>query len=544
MLALVFVRLVTWVPPYYPARWFLTQLLLLLSHASTSTHQHYATQLISMALLDLPNEILHMVIAESRPEGFEAFVLSCKRVHQVADSLIRQHNQLKQDFSSLREISFGNDPDSFNPIRTLFTIVDHPLIAKYIQSLEYSDLSDELFDMDFGLEVFENESENENILPLLERSKHIQHSAQCALDYDHPPSNREIACERFEDPVNQHMSKWRSLILKGRRAAALGVLLGLLPNLRQLTLTEFSVPGGWYIHPSIKALTADNTNTNILAKLDTVEIHYEFDGVSLEELYPYLLLPSIKRIKATGIAPRDLRSDSSWANPWLTSHTSVLEELVLEDADAEATTIAWFLAPLTHLRTFVWNYRCTRESLWKSCHWDGESFANAVARAAGEQIQDMTLTINYEHASFTAIKTFKHFTALKRLTLDVQLLLGESNFVHAERVTGHGWLPPRSSLRKKYDLPRLSDMLPPTLQSLRLLVSDHVHEPERLFEQATWPPLLRKIAIGSHARESISSEPFDRIAEDLASSGIQLYVSDCHLLYPLPISYIPYVFSA
>lgn len=50
-----------------------------------------------MSLLELPNEIVYMITAETRLEGFEAFVLSCKRVFQLAGSLLQQHNQFKED---------------------------------------------------------------------------------------------------------------------------------------------------------------------------------------------------------------------------------------------------------------------------------------------------------------------------------------------------------------------------------------------------------------------------------------------------------------
>lgn len=69
-----------------------------------------------MSLLELPNEIVYMIIAETRPEGFEAFVLACKRVFQLAGSLLQRHNQFKfkEDYSIL-----GNGLDSFNPIHTI-----------------------------------------------------------------------------------------------------------------------------------------------------------------------------------------------------------------------------------------------------------------------------------------------------------------------------------------------------------------------------------------------------------------------------------------
>jgi hypothetical protein len=78
-----------------------------------------------------------------------------------------------------------------------------------------------------------------------------------------------------------------------------------------------------------------------------------------------------------------------------------------------------------------------------------------------EQVLDLRLTLTNEDASFTAIKTLKHFGALKLLTLGVQLLLGDLNVVHAEQATGHEWLMPRGSARKKYDILRVSYMLPP-----------------------------------------------------------------------------------
>jgi len=55
-------------------------------------------------LLSLPNELLRRIIEETMPEGFEAFVCSCKAVYAVSRPYLDEHNTLRRQY---RHFSYG-----------------------------------------------------------------------------------------------------------------------------------------------------------------------------------------------------------------------------------------------------------------------------------------------------------------------------------------------------------------------------------------------------------------------------------------------------
>jgi hypothetical protein len=46
-------------------------------------------------LLELPPELLDMIVEETLPEGFEGIALSCKALYEVAKRYIENHRYMK-----------------------------------------------------------------------------------------------------------------------------------------------------------------------------------------------------------------------------------------------------------------------------------------------------------------------------------------------------------------------------------------------------------------------------------------------------------------
>lgn len=55
-----------------------------------------------MTLLDLPSELLCLIIELALPEGFEGIAVSCKAIYKASQASITKHNRLKRLYTRVR----------------------------------------------------------------------------------------------------------------------------------------------------------------------------------------------------------------------------------------------------------------------------------------------------------------------------------------------------------------------------------------------------------------------------------------------------------
>jgi hypothetical protein len=92
-----------------------------------------------MALLELSDELLTLIVSHATPEGFESLCLACHRLHMFCKPLIKQHNVLRSQFRNFNYYEKIADP-SFT-IRTSFELIariaEEPVVARYIQHADF-----------------------------------------------------------------------------------------------------------------------------------------------------------------------------------------------------------------------------------------------------------------------------------------------------------------------------------------------------------------------------------------------------------------------
>ena len=92
-----------------------------------------------MALLNLPDELLELIIAQAIPEGFEALAQSCKTIYLLCQPHIAGHNLLKRHFTKFRYPSDGFMPH--HGICTSFDLLAYianmPVLARYILEADF-----------------------------------------------------------------------------------------------------------------------------------------------------------------------------------------------------------------------------------------------------------------------------------------------------------------------------------------------------------------------------------------------------------------------
>jgi hypothetical protein len=190
-----------------------------------------------MGLLDLPPEILDLIIDRTAPGGLESFVLSCKTVYGRAASQIRQHNALRRTWSHTTNRSRTRRGDT---LAILHDISRNPIIAEYIETLSlWVRRSDDELSDDTGADDFrEDEQEMQNIKDLLRNAEHY-------ADADEDDWwSRILEEDRTQDQSN--MDKLYATV----------ALLSLLPNLKTLQLPDTVLS-----HKFVRAKRTDRTTT-------------------------------------------------------------------------------------------------------------------------------------------------------------------------------------------------------------------------------------------------------------------------------------------
>lgn len=240
-----------------------------------------------MGLLDMPPEILDLIIDLTLPGGLEGFALSCKAVYARSKSQIDRHNALRREWGHTTNARLTSRADTLS---ILYEISRDPIIANYIENLSLWDrrpIVNSHFDPD-AYDFREDENAMGNIRKLLCNAEYFA-NADTETWWD------RIIDEDISDD-GEGADKLYATI----------ALLSLLPNLKTLQL-----PDRWHevrsteVHealvPSIESLVSISNNQRRglkpLGLLETllpfVEEGYDV-RVGLQCIQPFMVLESIR----------------------------------------------------------------------------------------------------------------------------------------------------------------------------------------------------------------------------------------------------------
>jgi hypothetical protein len=131
----------------------------------------------TMALLDLPDELLQNVVEQTIPKGFESLSLSNKKIYNIAQEYIPTHNRLKRSYQHFRYTLKIK-----HAFHLLHRIADEPLIAEYIEHADLRPINnndiDDYSDLHIGPEVAEKITD---FIKKLEENSHGEPVQRMAL---------------------------------------------------------------------------------------------------------------------------------------------------------------------------------------------------------------------------------------------------------------------------------------------------------------------------------------------------------------------------
>ncbi len=237
-------------------------------------------------LFSLPNEVIHQIIDSLHPADLGSFVLSCKTIHVLSQRAVERHQELLEQYSTLRFGDpgswQGNDWQRYQPLFFLRTLLLDPRIAYYPKTLHATRWGDD----------------NDLVEPIPEIGKLVDvialfGSEIATLGTDHP---------WFKDYARRQA--WRDeLQVPTNHSHHLAMLLTMLPNLQSITFIGMSR----HIRPireTVRAIAAANRDPHsavhgkALGKLAKIRIDSADSEVSEDlTLYsPFLGLPSLRLV--------------------------------------------------------------------------------------------------------------------------------------------------------------------------------------------------------------------------------------------------------
>ncbi|EPE27922.1 F-box protein [Glarea lozoyensis ATCC 20868] len=339
-----------------------------------------------MKLLDLPLQILSLVVHSTDPIDFQALALSCRGLYEAAKNHIKDYNRLKCKFRHFTfddkslEPAAGGD-SIYTSLQLIARIAGNPTVAQHIQNAHLQGGAFQLPLRDQSFAAMDASRNDLNILSLLERSKYLKASGLDAQD----------ALDLMVPEILKYEPRWPTGLF------ATMVLLTLLPNVvdrivdaewTQLNQVDdhcfCSCTRSWsrLLHEIVKQANDDSQPLAGLSKLQSISP----GGVSLQngdgcvdKFTPLLRVQTLQSFKvgreeqvAMGekdqLTQRDCPTISHLGNvlPASIQHLCLMEEKVLNgqtpilnalfhDASSE------FPPTLSHLHTII-----IRNTQWTS----------------------------------------------------------------------------------------------------------------------------------------------------------------------------------
>lgn len=412
-----------------------------------------------MPLLELPPELLDLIIVCTQPSGLESFVLTCKAIYVRAGSQIDRHNALKRRWKHTTNAVSERRGDT---LKIIYEISCDPIAAEYIEYLSLWDrrLDDEVDHSFQGYDFRQDKDAMQSIKDLLFYTKFFANA------------DRE---EWWDQMLKEDSAHDEEGVDKLYASVA---LLSLLPNLKTLQL-----PDRWHeirlgeaaeaLVPSVESLVAmTNSRKRLSVPLQSLETILPFveEGydvrVGLQCLQPLMALRSVRNLYAVScVAVEDDWGGMPfhWPNY---SPRSPLTKLELAYCCMDARGLSALLVNTPELTTFRYSHQTKWDGL--EYDWNAGEFVDVLANYCGDRITDLALTIDELHGEIiNGLSSFMRFTKLQVLEVDVRPFCGPP-LESGQQLGRNASMPTGASPWTHADIPCLGDMLPQSIKELHV----------------------------------------------------------------------------
>jgi hypothetical protein len=410
-----------------------------------------------MGLLDLPPEILDLIIDRTAPDGLQSFVLSCKVVYGRANAQIAKHHQMTRRW---RQVSNASPTLRGDTLSILYEISRQPLVAEYIETLS-------LWDRRSDEEVHPNKT-----------AYSFRDDAEALIKIKHLLSGAEYF-------ATADLEEWWHHILEEDRLGeepnvdklyATIALLSLLPNLKILQL-----PDRWYevrkneaaeaLVPSVEALTSmSNSSRHSIRPLAALETLLPFveEGynvkVGLQCIVPFMALKSIRNLFAVSqVAVNDDWVETPFEWPTSTPK-SPLTRIEFASCCMDAGGLSVLFANTPALTVFRYSHQTKWDGL--ESDWNPGEIVEVLANYHGSRLLELAITIDELHGEVVnGLSSFMRFEKLEKLEVDVIPFCGPP-LESGQRLGRNAYIPKGATPWTHVDIPCMGDMLPESIREL------------------------------------------------------------------------------
>jgi hypothetical protein len=412
----------------------------------------------TMALTDLPLELLDIIVENSLSLSFENLAMTCKRIYARCKPFIKRHNELRSRFQDFRYEFYDLSRDNLRAVAAASDLIKliaaDPTVARYIRSANLVD--DGRFILRVRARTFgcprrtvPSIEEGGDIVQLFANSTHLR---RAGLDW------KEFYSKFAEDVQGERYSQHGSAFL-----------LTLLEHTEKLTIPVAWKPDG-ATNQLINVLVGETAQSSFSsAGLRSITSFHgtmsksESGEWGLSFARPFLALPGLKYFSAldsfaVGNHPQSL----AFSDP--THFADALQEAHLGRCCMDDEGISRFLKHTPRLKTLTY-YHDTQHDFLPSA-WNICKFVNAVAREAGTHLIEFSVgTVSSWGGSILPGRvSARGFQKLEKFELPLDIVMCN---IHAAGVTGSIANSMQRLFNGSWD-PFVRDIIPPSVTHLVL----------------------------------------------------------------------------
>lgn len=359
-----------------------------------------------MDFLQLPNELLELIIAHVIPEGFESLCLACRKLYALCKPSIKRYNTLRSQFRYFNY--YEKLADQSFTIRTSFELIARiaaePIVARYIQHADFK--MDNRLPVGSRLQVMDdNGYRRETIRDLFASSRYL-----AGIDWQTYHTEFERALE------NNRYSQ-----------ATAAFLLTLLPNVKSLALPRY-----WTSDTDTEKLleaiveqarryevASGNASLSKLMTLKTSKSMVERQGFVLYKFTPFLALPCIRSFHGAGsVAYLAAGNESSLHRSLQPSIGVTMEAAHLLSCNLDGPAMQYFLRCTPRLKTLVYSHSSKQVAApWNICE-----LITAIVKQAGSHLEELSITLHdFRGLMVFGTTSMRAFTRLHKLEIPLDL---------------------------------------------------------------------------------------------------------------------------
>jgi hypothetical protein len=338
-------------------------------------------------ILKLPNELLFELLKLSLPGDFEALILTCKLFYLIGKPLIGLHKFCKSWMNHHFKDPHTQQITISDPVRFLLCLSKVPAqfqttVLSYFQNISWWGL----------LEPFMVEDDLQVVLDeVFAKASWLQKLFTRIEDHlSGYPFPRSTSYPDWIDTSSSIPPPLDSVPFKTGYLLALctAATLLLFPSIEYITFEKYPCYRKHNGDPIIPATIAYCRGEIYFQQLREINLKNVFNN-TIANLAPLLLLPRLKSLIVAALdnydPPQDNKNSLSYKWPY-GERKSVLEKLVLFNADADPNEFANFLEPIPSLRSLVWE---NNTQFGKDYSEDENEDANESENENGDENEDL-----------------------------------------------------------------------------------------------------------------------------------------------------------